>query len=103
MVVACGEVALAFYEPGGRISVFPLPEFAPLTVQESGNPPRPFEMPLVVIKGGLVVEENLRALGKDVLWLKQELQQGSIRNLSLIAPLTLDSQGNLYVAAEEEE
>lgn len=95
------EVALAFYEPGGGISVFPLPEYAPLTAKDSGNPAKPFEMPLIVIKDGRIIEENLHALGKDVSWLKQELQQRSILNQSSIVLATLDSNSNLYVSVGE--
>jgi uncharacterized membrane protein YcaP (DUF421 family) len=92
------DVEYAIMECDGKLSVL---------LKSSKQPATPSDMNIAVPYGGLTVEliidgslmnENLRASGKDAAWLAQELGKKGITDYRDVFFAALDPSGNLYVS-----
>lgn len=91
------KVALATWEPDGKISVFLHPEYEPITPSSLGIKLEPFDFPKTIIKEGKFNFNELKALHKDESWVISKLEnlyQTEVRNVLLA---TLDSKDNIKV------
>lgn len=91
------KVALATWEPDGKISVFLHPKYEAITPSSLHIEMEPFNFPKTIIKEGKVDFNELNEFHKDEAWIVSQLgslYQTKIKNV-LIA--TLDSNDNLNV------
>lgn len=91
------KVALATWEPDGKISVFLHPEYEPITPSSLHIEMEPFNFSRVVIKEGKINFNELKELHKDESWIVSQLAniyQTEVKNVLLA---TLDNKGNLKV------
>lgn len=91
------KVALATWEPDGKISVFSHPEYEPITPSSLHIEMEPFNFSRVVIKEGKINFNELKELHKDESWIVSQLAnvyQTEVKNVLLA---TLDDKGNLKV------
>lgn len=88
------QVAVALWEPGGALSVFLESQFQPVTASDMLITTKPFSLPQIVIKEGLIKHQSLQELQKDELWLIDSIKKQNFE-LSQILLATLDSNGNL--------
>ncbi|HZK85589.1 MAG TPA: DUF421 domain-containing protein [Desulfosporosinus sp.] len=91
------QVDFAIIEPNGQISVLLKPEFQPATPQDMKIPVSRSGISTELVYDGLIIDENLRQLGKDKHWLMKELKKHGIRNISEVFLVTLNPAGSLYV------
>lgn len=68
-VIDISNVSLAFWEPGGRISVFLNPQYQTVTPSDLKLTVEPFLHPLPIIKEGMIDFKVLNQIGKDENWL----------------------------------
>ncbi len=91
------KVALALWEPTGTISVFLFPQYEPATKQDLHIAPKPFNFPRPIIKEGYIDFHELQVLGKDVNWLKQELQTKFNVHTDQVLLATLDETNSIKI------
>jgi uncharacterized membrane protein YcaP (DUF421 family) len=71
------QVDFAIIEPNGQISVLLKPEYQPLTAKDM-NIQKPSEgISTELIYDGILIEENLKQLNKDKIWIMDQLKQES--------------------------
>ena len=94
-------VRYAILETNGRLSVLPFAGERPPTARELGVRARESGLPRVVVSDGRVLEENLRALGKDRTWLREELGRRGCRGPGEGFLLLADGTGQIFLTKKE--
>ncbi|PPA69329.1 DUF421 domain-containing protein [Jeotgalibacillus proteolyticus] len=72
------EVAFAFIEANGSISILKKAQYQKTTLEDLNIPPEPVYLPMTLIKDRKLDKENLAELKKDVHWLTKELKAKGI-------------------------
>lgn len=91
------DVEYALLEPSGNFSVLVKTEQSPLKVSQMNIPVSKATLPILVIKEGRIVVEELRRVGLSEHWLHQQLQKLSIQKVSDILLAQADSNGIIYI------
>lgn len=91
------KIELAVLESNGRISFLPRAEHRPLTPNDEKIKPEAEGMVLNLIIDGIIIEKNMKYSGKDILWLKNELNKAGIKSVSDVFLATCDVNGVLSV------
>lgn len=91
------EVDYAIIEPNGNLSVLKKPEYLPLTPKDMNIPVKPTGISTELVYDGVVIEENLRQMNKDINWLKGQLKKHGINHISEAFLVTLNDAGSLYI------
>lgn len=91
------KVALATWEPNGKISVFLYPEYEPITPSSLNIKIEPFSFPKIIIKEGKINFNELKELHKDEKWLISKLENLYQTNIKDVLFATLDNKDNLKV------
>ena len=89
------KVALATWEPNGKISVFLHPEYEPVTPSSLNIKMEPFSFPKTIILEGKINFNELAELNKDEEWIASKLKisyQTDVKNVLFAA---LDNNDNL--------
>ena len=94
-------VQYAILETNGRLSVLPFAGERPPTARELGVRARESGLPRVVVSDGRVLEDNLRALGKDRAWLREELGRRGCREPGEVFLLLADEAGQTFLTKKE--
>ncbi len=69
------NIQTAVMEFNGRMSILPKSTERPLTPNDMNIAPRQEYMTIALIEDGVIIEENLKASGKDYIWLKKQLKE----------------------------
>lgn len=91
------KVALALWEPDGKISVFLDPKYVPISPSSFQMETELFDLPRIIIKEGKIDYKELKQIHKDEGWVDSSLErlyQTEVKNVLLA---TLDRKGNLKV------
>ncbi|HEX6972723.1 MAG TPA: DUF421 domain-containing protein [Limnochordia bacterium] len=92
-----GQVEFAVLETNGKLSVLPKSQHRPVTPQDL-QIPTPYEgLGTELIYDGVIIDQNLEAIGRDRLWLEGELKKQGIMDPSEVFYAQLDASGALYV------
>lgn len=91
------NVALAIWEPGGTVSVFPESQFRPLTPVDMQIQPKPFSLPMIIIKEGKINYETLRKIRKDEQWLRIMLNKTAKMEISDLLLATIDVDNTIHL------
>lgn len=95
------QVQYAILETSGQLTTFLYPQYAPLTAQDAGKKASNQRFPVTVISCGRVLEENLRVIGRDLVWLDRELA-GKKLSQEQVFWMTADPTGAVTVIRREE-
>ena len=95
------QVEYGILETDGRLNVIPCPAALPATAAQLGVKTDDGGCPLIVISEGHTIEKNLRALGRDAAWLREELKQKGHGNPKGIYLMTVNQKGQSYIAEKE--
>jgi len=68
------EVAYAFIEPNGSLSILKKSPYQKTTQEDFRFPEAPVHMPMTLIRDGEIIKDNLNELGKDKSWLLEQLE-----------------------------
>ncbi len=92
------DVQTAIFEPNGQLSVFPKAENKPVTLKDMNMaaPESSISLPLII--DGNILRENLMYMGKNEIWLMDELKkQGVFDPKSQVILAELDSSHNVVI------
>ncbi|MGG7159822.1 DUF421 domain-containing protein [Clostridium baratii] len=91
------KVALATWEPNGKISVFLQPKYEPLTPSSLNIETKPFNFSRTIIKEGKFNLKELKSLNKDTYWVESKLKSVYQTNVQNVLFATLDNEDNFKV------
>lgn len=90
-------VNMAVLEPSGKISFLPFPDKRPLTAADTKTVPQKDEYFTNVIMDGKIYDKNLKAAGKDINWLENELSSRGVKTAEIfLATLSTDGILNIF-------
>ncbi|MBQ9685294.1 MAG: DUF421 domain-containing protein [Oscillospiraceae bacterium] len=95
------KVEYAILETDGQLNVIPFPASQPATAAQLGVTVEDGGYPGIVINDGRVLEGNLKQLGLDKGWLREELEKGGHGEPEGIYLMTVNHHGQTYVARKE--
>lgn len=90
------EVDTAILETGGRVSVLKKGEYAPVTPKDMNIPTVEGGLPVILVNDGKIIEKNLKSLGYDQKWLKDELNKYGVSDIKGVYLATIDGAGKIY-------
>jgi uncharacterized membrane protein YcaP (DUF421 family) len=99
-ILDVSQVKYAVLETNGQLTTFLYPKYAPLTAGDSGKKPQELEYPVTVVSDGHVLEENLRAIGLDLSWLRYQLNLQSITQADIFL-MTATNSGQVHIVRKE--
>ena len=99
-IVDLSSVKYAILETNGELSALLNPQDRPLTPKDAGFALPELELPITIISGGKLLEENLRLSGRDRSWLEQILSSHKCA-VSDIYLLTAEPSGKIYLSKKE--
>ena len=94
-------VKYAILETNGQLSVLPFSSQKPPTAQQLGLETQPWELPLVVVSDGRLLEHNLVRLGRDRAWLDKRLEEGGCSAPEQVFLLLADRSGMVYLTRKD--
>lgn len=100
-ILDISQVKYAILETDGQLSAFLYPRYDPLTAQDAGKKPQELQFPVTVLSDGRVMEENLTAVGKDLPWLRQQLNAQNITQSDVFL-MTATQDGTTYLVKKQE-
>ncbi|TWH47489.1 DUF421 domain-containing protein [Sporomusa sp. KB1] len=91
------EVQYAILETTGKLSVIKKTDYQPVTKSDFNiHLPDPV-FPVELIMDGVIIERNLHRQNRSEAWLKQQLSERSIHDISEVTYAGIDSKGQLFV------
>lgn len=90
------EVEAAVLETSGHVSVLKKSDYQPVTPKDLNIQTMGGGLPTLLINEGEIIEKNLKELGYDEKWLKDELLKKGITNVKDVYAALIDSSGELY-------
>ncbi len=91
------QVEFAVLERSGEISVLKKSQYQPVTPNDLNLNTKYDGLQTVIIYDGKVLEQNLKHLNLDRVWLQSELTRHGVSDVSQVLLASLDTQGTLYV------
>lgn len=95
------EVEYAILETDGRLNIIPYPAHLPPTAEQLGVKAEDGGYPLIVISEGRVLTKNLKSLGRDSSWLRDELKKKGQDDPKSVYLMTVNQSGQSYLAEKE--
>ncbi|EJO5349372.1 DUF421 domain-containing protein [Clostridium botulinum] len=90
------EVETAVLETSGHISVLKKSDYQPVTPKDLNIETMGGGLPTLLINDGKILDKNLKGLGYEEKWLKDELLKKGIINIKDVYAALIDSTGELY-------
>lgn len=90
------DVELAFLETDGTVSALKKPERMPATRQDLQVVTTSRGLPQTFIIDGKILENSLKAAGKNKDWVKTTLKQNGISNIEDVAIAQIDQQNKVF-------
>lgn len=94
------EVEFAVLETNGHVSVLKKSDYQPVTPKDLNIITGGGGLPVILVNDGKVLGENLRKLGHDEKWLRDELLKKGITDVREVYAATVDSAGELYYSVK---
>lgn len=91
------KVALALWEADGKISVFLLPQYEPVTPSSLQIKTEPFDFPRTIIKEGKIISNELKQSNNDKGWVISSLKNSYQTEVKNVLLATIDTKGSLKV------
>lgn len=94
-------VKYAILETNGSLSVLPEPRTVPASAKDAGIRVDPLQLPITIISGGRLLEENLIHAGRSRAWVDAQLSSHgcALRDVYL---MSVEPSGKLYLSIREE-
>lgn len=97
------EVESAVLETSGHVSVLKKSDYQPVTPKDLDIQTMGGGLPTLLINDGKIIEKNLKELGYDDKWLKEQLLEKGITNVKDVYAALIDSTGELYYSVITEK
>lgn len=96
------DVEYAILETNGEVTVIQKPEKRNVIIEDLNISPEYEGIPYDLVVDGKIMEENLKAIGRDKNWLEKQLKKFDAKpSNTLIA--TLDGKGDFFCQKKEKE
>lgn len=95
-----GDVEYAILETSGQVTVIQKPEKRNTIPEDFNIIPEYEGIPYDLITDGVVMHENLKAIGKDERWLNQEISKFKLKPENVLIA-TYDGKGQIFCQAKE--
>lgn len=94
-------VKYAILETNGQLSVLPYANQKPPTARQMKVSVEEGGLPLVVISDGRLLEHNLKALGRDRIWLDKRLKERGCPSPEGVFLMLVDQADGIYLARKD--
>ena len=101
-IMNLGDVEYAILETSGEVTVILKPEKKNVTIEDLGLKSKCEKIPYTLITDGVVMEENLRKIGKDNKWLKNKIKEFGYK-IEDILIATIDGKGEIFCQKREDQ
>ncbi|TDT60898.1 uncharacterized membrane protein YcaP (DUF421 family) [Fonticella tunisiensis] len=91
------DIEFAILENGGKLSIIPKSNKAPLTREDMNIVKPEEELPITLIMDGKVNKHNLNVIKKDLEWLNSILRDNNISNVDEVFLAMIDSNGKIFI------
>ncbi|KYH29573.1 MULTISPECIES: DUF421 domain-containing protein [Clostridium] len=91
------QVAFAILEKDGQLSVLKKPEYEPVTPKDLNLTVPPSYLSSELIYDGIVIEENLKKVNKDMKWLDLQLKAHNVKHISDVFIATYNPPDSIYI------
>lgn len=96
------QVELAILETDGTLSVMKKTKHQPVTRVDLGVAVKPeHKLPTEVVVDGMVLDENLAAIGRDPAWLDRQLNAKGVANVDEVSLAMVSSSGRLLIDLDD--
>lgn len=95
------SVKYAVLENSGQVSIILFDRETPVTPEQLNLQVKEDGLPLILISDGHLVRANLRQLGHDETWLREQLREHNLSDLASVFLLTADENGQVCVVPKE--
>ncbi len=95
------QVQYAILETDGKLNVMPKAGDKPITPRMLGIEAEEEAYPSIVINNGHILSSNLKWLGLDERWLKQELKKAGYNSPESIYLMIADKNGRTFITEKE--
>ena len=99
-VFSLGDVEYAIIETTGQITVIQKPEKRNAIPEDFGITPEYEGIPYDLVTDGAVMNENLKAIGRDYNWLKKEVEKFGFKPEEALL-VTYDGKGQIFCQKKE--
>ena len=96
------DVEYAILETNGQVTVITKPEKRNLIPQDFNIVPEYEGIPYDLVVDGKIMEENLKAIGRDNTWLEKQLKKFDTNPTNTLIA-TVDGKGDFFCQKKEEE
>lgn len=97
-----GDVEYAILETSGQVTVIPKPEKRGTTPEDFNIKPDYEGIPYDLVIDGIIMEENLHKIGKNIAWLKTEVGKFKMKPEEALI-VTLDGKGQIFCQRKDEK
>lgn len=97
-----GDVEYAILETSGQITVIQKPDKRTTIPADFNIMPEYEGIPYDLVIDGKIMHENLKAIGKDEIWLEREVKKFKIRPEEALV-VTFDGKGQIFCQAKEKK
>ena len=88
------EIEYALMEANGELSILPKEKYRPVTLEDINIQKKQTGLCANVIIDGKIMKKNLKNLGKEEIWLRNQLKGSDLANILLA---TIDNKGKLKI------
>lgn len=97
-----GDVEYAILETSGQVTVIPKPEKRNTTPEDFNLSPDYEGIPYDLVIDGIVMNENLKKIGKDYRWLVKQVEKFKIKPEEALI-VTLDGKGQIFCQSKKKK
>ena len=94
-ISSLGDVEYAILETSGQLTVIPKPNKRNTIPEDFGIQPEYEGIPYDLVIDGIIMEDNLKSIGKNYTWLKKEVSKFGI-NPEQALVVTFDGKGQIF-------
>ena len=95
-----GDVEYAILETNGEVTIIEKPEKRGVKIEDLNLDVEYEGIPYDLVIDGKVMEKNLKAIGKDKIWLEKELQKFHVRPKDALV-VTIDGKNQIFCQKKE--
>jgi uncharacterized membrane protein YcaP (DUF421 family) len=94
-------IKYAVLETDGKLNIVLFPAERPATAGQLGIKTGAGGYPVILVNDGRIMRDNLRLLGKDGEWLRQELAARKVKSVQDVYLMSMNAEGKIYFAPAE--
>ena len=95
-----GDIEYAILETNGEVTIIEKPEKRGVKIEDLNLDVEYEGIPYDLVIDGKVMEKNLKAIGKDKIWLEKELQKFHVRPKDALV-VTIDGKNQIFCQKKE--